>query len=98
MERRRQHWWTVEGVEESTARVSEDGARSIVIPLYLLPPGVEEGEILSVTRSDERGGSVRLTIAADEAAAERALARARRAQERALEASKRADPGGDVRP
>jgi hypothetical protein len=96
MERRRGHIWAVDGIEESTARVLEDGGRAITLPLYLLPPGVKEGDVLSVTRSDESGESVLITVAVDAAAAEGALARSRTAEARSLDASRRDDPGGDV--
>jgi hypothetical protein len=96
MERRRDHIWAVDGVEEATARVVEDGGRAITIPLYLLPPGVKEGDVLSVTRSDESGESVLITIAVDAGAAEKAQERSRSAQARTLAASRRDDPGGDV--
>ena len=34
------HRWTVDGIEEDSARVEEDGARMITVPLYLLPSAV----------------------------------------------------------
>ena len=97
MERRREHRWAVDGLGEETARVLEDGARTIAVPVYLLPPGVKEGDVLRVTRNDERGGSVHIEVVLDDAASARALARSRRALERARLASERIDPGGDVR-
>ena len=78
------------------ARVLEDGVRTIVIPVYLLPPGAKAGDVFGVSRSDERGGSVHIAVTANDGAALQAQARARRALERALAASKRNDPGGDV--
>ena len=97
MERRREHRWAVDGLGEETARVLEDGVRTITVPVYLLPPGVKEGDVLRLSRSEERGGSVQITVELNEAVTARALARSRRALERARLASEQIDRGGDVR-
>jgi len=90
------HRWTVDGLEEDSARVEEDGARIITIPRYLLPPDVREGEILLVERSDERGDSVRITVTVDEAATRDAMAKSKKQVTETMLASKKNDPGGNV--
>ena len=87
------HRWTVDGLEEDSARVEEDGARIITIPRYLLPPDVREGEILLVERSDERGDSVRITVTVDEAATRDAMAKSKKQVTETMLASKKNDPG-----
>jgi hypothetical protein len=97
MTARGEHRWAVDGIEEGMARVEEDGARMLVIPLHLLPAGTKEGQILRVTRgaATERD-SVTLTIAIDDEATAKALARSRETIAGAMAASRKRDPGGDV--
>ena len=96
MDRPIDHLWAVDELDDDVARVIEDGARVMLLPRYLLPPGVSEGQMLSVSRSDERGSSVQITVAFDEMATRSARATTGNALARALAASRRMDPGGDV--
>lgn len=96
MERQTDHVWAVDELDEDVARIIEDGARLILLPRYLLPPGVAEGQLLVVSRGQERGGSVQITVELDETATQRAKVRTGRALARALAASRKRDAGGDV--
>jgi hypothetical protein len=96
MSKRATHRWAVDGIEENTARIEEDGERMITVPRHLLPAGVREGQILSVSRGESRGGSVEITIAIDEDATREALERSKASVTQASIASSKRDPGGDV--
>jgi hypothetical protein len=91
-----EHRWAVDGIEEEIARVEEDGERIITVPRYLLPPGATEGQLLKVTRSEESGGSVQITVAIDEAKTREALAKSNARVAKAAAASKKRDPGGNL--
>lgn len=92
----KEHRWAVDGLEEDTARVEEDGKRMISVPRHLLPPATKEGHVLRVSRSEERGGSVQITIELDEAATTDAHAESKDSVTKTMSASKKRDPGGDV--
>lgn len=96
MAERTEHRWVVDGIEEGMARVEEDGERMLTVPVYLLPGGVGEGQILRVTRGPATKESVTLVISIDADATARALARSRAKTARTMAASKKRDPGGDV--
>ncbi|HEX2095481.1 MAG TPA: DUF3006 domain-containing protein [Longimicrobiaceae bacterium] len=85
--------WMVDSVEEGIAAVEEDGGRILRLPLWLLPEGVREGEILAVLREgDTNRGSV-LIVRVDREATERAL---RRSRVRMGQAPPGNDPGGPI--
>lgn len=84
--------WTVDSIEEGMAAVEEDGGRILHLPLWLLPDGVREGEVVAVTREETPGGVV-LTVAVDREATERALRRSRAQVEGTPPGH---DPGGDI--
>jgi hypothetical protein len=96
MAERTERRWIVDGIEEGMVRVEEDGTRFLTVPRYLLPPGVEEGQILRVMRGAEKPGSVTLTITVDQEATARALAQSKAKTTRTMAASRKRDPGGDV--
>ena len=96
MERQVEHLWSVDELDDDVARVIEDGARVMLLPRYLLPPGVAEGQMLSISRGEERGGSVQITVTLDEKATKSARLGTGNALARALAASRKMDPGGDV--
>jgi hypothetical protein len=92
-----EHRWTVDGIEEASARVEEDGERMITVPRYLLPGAAREGQILRVTRSGGKGKSpLVITVEIDEEATAAALAASRQQMQKAMDASRKRDPGGDV--
>jgi hypothetical protein len=96
MERQIDHFWAVDEIDDDVARIIEDGARVILMPRYLLPPGVAEGQMLSISRGEERGGSVQITVALDEQATRSTRLGTGNVLARALAASRKVDPGGDV--
>jgi hypothetical protein len=96
MERQIDHFWAVDEIDDDVARIIEDGARVMLLPRYLLPPAVAEGQMLSVSREEERGGSVKISIALDEEATRSARLGTGNVLARALAASRKVDPGGDV--
>lgn len=87
--------WVVDGIEEGVARIEEEGKAVIMVPAWLLPAGVREGQVLRVTCT----GTARLAttvVEVDEEATDAALARSREQVERIARASRARDPGGDV--
>jgi hypothetical protein len=91
-----EHRWAVDGIEEGVARIEEDGERMLSVPIHLLPPGTQEGQVLRVTRTPGAGGAQQLSIVVDEKETDRALKRSQAATAEALAESKRRDPGGNV--
>ena len=92
-----EHRWAVDGIEEGVARIEEDGARMISVPVHLLPPGTKEGQLLRVTRAAGPGANAMgLTITLDEAGAEAARKQSKAVMDAAMAESRKADRGGDV--
>jgi hypothetical protein len=89
------HRWAIDGLEESTARIEEDGHRIITVPRWLLPAEAREGQILTVTRAAASGSST-VTFTIDEGATSAAKAKSGAQVEKIAKASKRRDGGGDV--
>lgn len=89
------HLWSIDGIEEQTARIEEDGKRMLTVPRSLLPANAREGQLLRVQRSEETG-VVTITIAVDEHATAAALERSGTLTKQTSAASKKRDPGGDV--
>lgn len=87
--------WTIDGLEEDSARIEENGSTILTVPRWLLPPDAKEGQLLSVTRTGT-GAQVTVTIAIDLAATSAALARSADQVARIAKASRKRDPGGDV--
>lgn len=90
-----EHRWVVDAIEETTARIEEDGARMIAVPRWLLPPDVREGECLAVTRAGAGGASV-VTITVDVAATSAAREKSAKQVAAVSKGSRKRDPGGDV--
>ena len=86
-EKQTEHSWAVDGIEESVARVEEDGARMITVPVHLLRV---------TTSTGAPPGTLIITVAIDVAGTAAALDKSRRTIAEASKASKRRDPGGDV--
>ena len=94
---KRDHTWVVDGIEEGIARIEEDGKRMITVPVYLLPAGATEGQVLRVvSTTGPEPHSLAVAISFDEDATARALSRSRATTSRAASASRKKDPGGDV--
>jgi hypothetical protein len=95
-EKQTEHRWAVDSIEESTARIEEDGARMISVPASLLPAGAKEGKLLRVLRTTAESGAVTLTIALDEAGTASALRKSKATVQTAMDESFKRDKGGDV--
>lgn len=72
--------WVIDQIEEQIASVEVDGRATVSIPIWMLPHGVQEGDVL------------RVTIVPDAAEQARRLERSR--QQVAVKS--KGDPGGDV--
>ena len=90
-----QHRWVVDSIEERAASVEVDGKDMITLPLWLIPDGAKEGDVLSVLHDRPvKGQRSMLTILVDGAATKKAL------DESAAQVKKGApakDAGGDIR-
>src|SRR4051812_40068911 len=90
-----EHRWAVDGIEESVARIEEDGERMITVPLHLLPPSAKQGQLLRVTTSTvAQADTLVITVALDLAGTDAAIEKSRRTIADASKVSKRRDPGG----
>lgn len=89
----RRRTWIVDSIDEGLAAVEEDGGRIVHLPLWVLPDGVHEGDVLRVWRENTLPeGSATLRIETDRDATTTAR---RRAQEQ-LDRLAARDPGGDI--
>ena len=89
------HRWVVDGIEEGVARIEVDGTTTMALPVWMLPDGAREGQVLRVARTAATG-SVTLTITLDASAASAALHASDKQVKRTTKASRKRDPGGDV--
>lgn len=97
MTRRTSHRWAIDAISEGMARIEEDGERMISVPVYLLPSGVREGQVLQVSSAPGEGsGTLLVTVAADEEATAESLAKSKATTTRAMAQSRKRDRGGDV--
>lgn len=89
---RSKHTWVVDVVEDGSASIEIDGRMVTPLPAWMLPEGVREGDVLSVTHTRKEAKSS-LVIEIDPAAKGKALARS------AKQVGRKAknDRGGDVR-
>jgi hypothetical protein len=97
MTRPTSHRWAIDGIEEGMARIEEDGERMITVPVYLLPAGVREGQVLqlSSTPGKDRGTLV-VTVGVDDEATAESIAKSKATTARAMAQSRKRDRGGDV--
>jgi hypothetical protein len=85
------HRLVVDRFEGEFVVVELPGGNTIDLPLWLLPNGAKEGDVIQVeTGLGREGGSVRLTIDLDASAAALADSRER------LQRLRDRDPGGDI--
>jgi len=91
MTKHSKHIWVVDVIEEGSASIEVDGRSVTPIPAWLLPEGVREGDVLSVTHDRGEGKSA-LVIETDPEAKKNALERS------AKQVSRKStnDPGGNV--
>jgi hypothetical protein len=91
MTKHSKHMWVVDVIEDGSASIEVDGRSVTPIPAGLLPEGVREGDVLSVTHDRGEGKSA-LVIETDPEAKKKAL------EESAKQVSRKSknDRGGDV--
>ena len=85
------HTWIVDVIEDGSASIEVDGRSVTPIPQWMLPEGVREGDVLSVTH-DRKEGKSSLLIETDPDAKRKALDRS---VKQVAEKSKN-DRGGDI--
>jgi hypothetical protein len=91
MSKRSKHIWIVDVIEEGSASIEVDGRTVTPIPQWMLPEGVREGDVLSVTHERKEGRSA-LVIQNDPEAKKKALDRSAKQVSR----KSRNDRGGDI--
>ena len=91
MTKHSKHTWIVDVIEDGSASIEVDGRSVTPIPEWLLPQGVKEGDVLSVTHDRGEGKSA-LLIETDPSAKKKALDRSAKQVLR----KSRNDRGGDV--
>ena len=91
MAKHSKHTWVVDVIEEGSASIEVDGRSVTPIPVWLLPEGVKEGDVLSVIHDRGEGKSA-LLIETDPGARKKALDKS------AKQVSKKSknDRGGDI--
>lgn len=91
MTKHSKHMWVVDVIEDGSASIEVDGRSVTPIPAWLLPEGVREGDVLSVTHDRGEGKSA-LVIETDPEAKKKALDRS--AQQVSRKSTN--DRGGDI--
>ena len=91
MNKHSKHTWIVDVIEDGSASIEVDGRSVTPIPQWMLPEGVREGDVLSVTH-DRKEGKSALLIETDPDAKRKALDRS------AKQVGKKSknDRGGDI--
>ena len=77
MRKHSKHTWIVDVIEDGSASIEVDGRTVTPSPQWLLPEGVKEGDVLSVTH-DRTEGKSSLLIENDPAGRKEALDRSKR--------------------
>jgi hypothetical protein len=91
MTKHSKHMWVVDVIEDGSASIEVDGRSVTPIPAWLLPEGVREGDVLSVTH-DRGVGKSALVIETDPEAKKKAFDRSAKQVSR----KSKNDPGGNV--
>jgi hypothetical protein len=91
MTKHSKHTWIVDVIEDGSASIEVDGRSVTPIPEWLLPEGVKEGDVLSVTH-DRREGKSALLIETDPEAKRKAVERSAKQVSR----KSKSDRGGDI--
>lgn len=92
MIKRSRHTWVVDVIEDGSASIEIDGRMVTPMPAWMLPEGVREGDVLSVTHTRKETKSS-LVIEVDTEAKEKALARSAKQVSR----KGKNDLGGNIR-
>jgi hypothetical protein len=85
------HIWIVDVIEDGSASIEVDGRTVTPIPEWMLPEGVKEGDVLSVTHNRREGKST-LMIENDPEARKKALDKSVKQVSR----KPKNDRGGDI--
>ena len=91
MNKHSKHTWIVDVIEDGSASIEVDGRSVTPIPQWILPEGVKEGDVLSVTHDRNEGKSA-LLIETDPDAKRKALDRSVKQVAR----KSKNDRGGDI--
>ena len=91
MSKHSKHTWVVDVIEDGAASIEVDGRTVTPIPAWILPEGVKEGDVLSVSHDRGEGKSA-LMIETDPAAKKKALDRSVKQVSR----KSKSDRGGDI--
>lgn len=91
MSKHSRHTWIVDVIEDGSASIEVDGRAVTPIPQWILPEGVKEGDVLSVTHDRGQGKSA-LLIETDPEAKRKALDRSAKQVGR----KSKNDRGGDI--
>lgn len=91
MSKTSRHTWIVDVIEDGSASIEVDGRTVTPIPQWMLPEGVREGDVLSVTH-ERREGKSELLIETDPEAKRKAMDRSKKQVSR----KSKNDRGGDV--
>ena len=91
MTKHSKHTWVVDVIEDGSASIEVDGRSVTPIPAWVLPEGVREGDVLSVTHDRQEGKSA-LLIETDPDAKKKALDRSVKQVSR----KSTKDRGGDI--
>ena len=91
MNKHSKHTWIVDVIEDGSASIEVDGRSVTPIPQWILPEGVKEGDVLSVTHDRNEGKSA-LLIETYPDAKRKALDRS----VKQVENKSKNDRGGDI--
>lgn len=91
MNKHSKHTWIVDVIEDGSASIEVDGRSVTPVPEWMLPQGVKEGDVLSVTHDRGEGKSM-LMIENDPEARKKAVAKSVKQVSR----KSKNDRGGDV--
>lgn len=91
MNKHSKHTWIVDVIEDGSASIEVDGRSVTPIPQWMLPEGVREGDVLTVTHDRNEGKSA-LLIETDPDAKRKALHRS----VKQVANKSRNDRGGDI--
>jgi hypothetical protein len=91
MSKHSKHTWIVDVIEDGSVSIEIDGRTVTPVPQWMLPEGVREGDVLSVTH-DRREGKSALLIETDPEAKQKLFDRS--AKQVARKSNN--DRGGDI--
>lgn len=92
MTNRSRHTWVVDVIEDGSASIEIDGRMVTPVPAWMLPEGVREGDVLSVTHTRKDAKST-LVIEIDAKGKEKALARSAKQ----VRGTAKNDRGGNIK-